>query len=148
MNLIGDEFQIIGYSSNVQVSELRRRKEATGVWYHLSLIPWFAIVTVFIMYYFLTTYLVVGVQARWLGLAIGALLIKQTPLYFSKLLQEDRVYLLKIVTDRAFDKDIISDALVQVARVSSQMPANLTNLLHTLSQKEMKDVAFRDQFDN
>ena len=84
------------------------------------------------MYIFIDK-LIVNLQARWLGLAIGALVVKQTPLYFSKLLQRDRVYLLKIITDRTFDRDIISDALVQVARVSSQMPANLTNLLHSLS---------------
>ena len=62
--------------------------------------------------YFLITWLVVSISAKWLGIVVGAIVVKHTPLYFSKLLQADRVYLLKIITDRTFDREIISDALV------------------------------------
>ena len=106
-------------------------------------VPWFAILNASAAY-FIITWLFISISPRWLGVVVGAIIVKHTPLYFSKLLQADRVYLLKIVTDREFGREIISDALVQVARVSSQMPANLTNLLHTLSLKEMKDVQFKD----
>ncbi len=62
--------------------------------------------------YFLITWLFVTISPKWLGVVVGAIVVKHTPLYFSKLLQSDRVYLLKIVTDRTFDREIISDALV------------------------------------